>query len=435
MSDIFNSIVNPFKQHGSVLVAPAKTHLEHADGTPFFFLADTCWTGPALSTKAEWEQYLLDRKRKGFTAIQFNMASPWRSAPTDAEDRIAYTCRNGHFAVNEEFYLRMDQRLTAINAAGLLAVPVLCWAHTTGDIGRELNESNLLELVKFEVERYRDTEVMWILAGDNHYTPGEAAMWKRIGRKVFADNKHIPITTHPVGENWPWTTWEDEAWLTVLSYQSGHGDSKTTFSWLHHGPVADYGKRMKITRPAINLEPPYEGIKGYKSGMPLSDYVVRRSVFWSLMITPVAGITYGGHGVWSWHLEPGATPVGHPGNGVAMIWNDALDLPGATQMGYIRQLFESLPWTELFPAQELIRQAANQPETFVTCMATPDRSVIMVYFPIGGQAELLINVNASENSSVSWFNPRDGIIMSGTLTPPDSENDWVLIVRTDLKRA
>jgi hypothetical protein len=419
--------LNPFKQHGSVIVNPGKNNLEHEDGTPFFLLADTCWTGPALSTEAEWELYLADRKRKGFTAIQFNMASPWRTAPTDAEGRISYCCQDGHFAVNEEFYLRMDQRLAAINAAGLLAVPVLCWAHMPADIGKELNEANLLKLIKFEVERYRDAEIMWILAGDNSYTPEEAAMWKRIGRKVFADNNGTPVTTHPTGENWPWTSWEDEAWLNVWSYQSGHGDSEATFNWLHHGPVADYGKRSEIVRPVINLEPPYEGIKGYKSGIALSDYHIRRSVLWSLMITPIAGVTYGGQGVWSWHLEPGTTPVGHSGFGVAEHWNKALDLPGATQMGYIRQLFESLPWTALAPTQELIQQVTNQSETFVTCMATPDRAVIIVYFPIGSEAELLINCS---NRIISWFNPRSGVTTLGNLTSPDSENDWVLIVRT-----
>ena len=54
-------------------VADSGTYLEHADGTPFFFLADTVWTGPALSTPEDWQLYLADRKQKGFTAIQFNM--------------------------------------------------------------------------------------------------------------------------------------------------------------------------------------------------------------------------------------------------------------------------------------------------------------------------------------------------------------------------
>src|SRR4051794_19888990 len=44
---------DPFAAHGKLRVAKSGTYLEHADGTPFFFLADTAWTGPALSTAAD----------------------------------------------------------------------------------------------------------------------------------------------------------------------------------------------------------------------------------------------------------------------------------------------------------------------------------------------------------------------------------------------
>ena len=77
----------PFEKHGRIRVAKVGTHLEHADGTPFFFLADTCWTGPALSAEKDWDIYLADRKKKGFTAVQFNMVSPWRTASAPAYHR------------------------------------------------------------------------------------------------------------------------------------------------------------------------------------------------------------------------------------------------------------------------------------------------------------------------------------------------------------
>ena len=66
---------NPFAVHGKLRVAKSGTHLEHADGTPFLFIADTCWTGPALSPAEDWGFYLKDRKAKGFTAVQFNAIS------------------------------------------------------------------------------------------------------------------------------------------------------------------------------------------------------------------------------------------------------------------------------------------------------------------------------------------------------------------------
>lgn len=422
---------HPFQAHGALRIAESRTHLEHADGTPFFFLADTCWSGPALSTAEDWQKYLKNRKAKGFTAIQFNMVSPWRAAPTDASGRTSYTVRDGQLTINQDYYQQLDQRIRAINDAGLLAVPVLCWAHRKGDAGVELSEEHITELIRFELDRYKDIHALWILAGDNRYTPAETEKWKRIGRAVFAENKHPLVTTHPTGMNWPWQGWQDESWLTVLGYQSGHGDGEATCKWIHSGPAAEYGRTRPFLRPVINLEPPYEAHNAYQSRKPHTDFTVRRAVYWSLLSTPIAGITYGGQGVWSWHTRPGEEPTDHKGSGVAKLWHEAIDLPGATQMGYARKLMESLPWTELRPAQDLIAQqpGTQNAEHHVACAATPDGKTVVAYTPRGGKIVLKGEKELAKGKG-SWFNPRTGETQpaSAPWTTPD-EHDWILVLR------
>src|SRR5262245_13986539 len=107
----FSADNNVFTKHGKLRVAKTGTYLEHTDGTPFFFLADTAWTGPALSTEADWKFYLEDRKKKGFTAIQFNAVCPWRTAATDLEGRTAYAIKDGTLVQDEEYFKRLDSRL------------------------------------------------------------------------------------------------------------------------------------------------------------------------------------------------------------------------------------------------------------------------------------------------------------------------------------
>jgi hypothetical protein len=430
---------NPFTKHGRLRVAKSSTHLEHADGTPFFFLADTVWTGPALSTDEDWALYLKDRKAKGFTAIQFNCVSPWRTAPTDSEGRTSYTITGDKLVPNEEFYKKLDARMKAVNDAGLLAVPVLVWAHKNGDAGMELTEEQLVALVKFEVARYKDYHCLFILAGDNSYNPQQTERWKRIGRAVFADHPGLLVTTHPTGMNWPWKGWEGEKWLTVLGYQSGHGDDARTLAWIHSGPPAEYGRRKEVARPVINLEPPYEDHNGYQSRKPHSAYNVRRAVYWSLLAAPVCGVTYGGHGVWSWHTRPGEQPTDHAGTGVAKTWREALNLPGAAQMGHARKLFESVPWTELRPAPDLVAQITGKddPARYVGCAAAPDRKVIVLYFPAGAKMALVPALSRLNDETLTWFDPRTGAFKKpgevkaagrGPLDPPTGE-DWVLVVR------
>jgi hypothetical protein len=427
---------NPFARHGRLRVAKSGTYLEHADGTPFFFLADTAWTGPALSTEDDWAVYLKDRKAKGFTAVQFNAVSPWRTAPTDAEGRTAYDLKDGTLVPNEAYFRRLDARLKAINAAGLLAVPVLCWAHKKGDAGTDLSEDQITALIRFEVARYRDAHCLFILAGDNSYRGAEADKWKRIGRAVFGESPGLLVTTHPTGMNFPWKDWEGEKWLTVLGYQSGHGDDTATIKWAHSGPASEYGRRKEFTRPVINLEPPYEDHVAYQSKQRHSAYSVRRAVYGSLLAAPVAGFTYGGHGVWSWNTKPGEAPTDHPTTGTAKVWKEALDLPGAAQMGYVRKLMESVPWTELRPAQQFADQQTGKddPTKFVSCAAAEKASTFVYYFPAGAKAIIALHIRGIEGS-VKWFNPRTGTWgrpakanpERNILQPPDDE-DWVVVV-------
>jgi hypothetical protein len=322
--------------------------------------------------------------------------------------------------------------LKAINDAGLLAVPVLVWAHKKGDAGFDLTEDQIIKLVSFEIERYKDAHCLFILAGDARYNPAESEKWKRVGRAVFQNHPGLLVTTHPTGMNFPWKDWEDEKWLTVLGYQSGHGDDANTVKWIRSGPPAEYGRRREFTRPLINLEPPYEAHNGYQSRKPHSAYNVRRAVYQSLLAAPVAGVTYGGHGVWSWHAKPGQEPTDHGGTGVAKPWKEALALPGAEQMGHFRAFFESLPWTELRPAPHMVSEqsAKDDPLRFVSCAAAPDSNVYVYYFPAGATASSRLHVQ--DRNAVRWFNPRNGKWDDrkprGLFVPPDEE-DWLMVVK------
>ena len=380
---------NPLLTHGPVRVAPSKTYLEHADGTPFFFLADTCWTGPAFGTAADWQVYLKDRAAKRFSAVQFNMASPWRVAPADADGHPSYTLAGGKLTIDPAFYARVEARMRETLDAGLLPVPVLCWAHKAGDAGVDLTETQVTQLVNYELDRFAAFPAVWILAGDSQYTKDSAARWKRIGRAVFENRPGLVVTTHPTGTNWPWADWAGETWLTALGYQSGHGDGPKSWDWVTAGPPAKYGRQATPDRPAINLEPPYEAHKAYQSGVPHSAYNVRRAVYWSLLVGPPAGVTYGGHGVWSWHTRAGYGPTDHESTGVAPVWRDGLKLPGAAQMKVVRDVFESVPWPELRPAPELLkaRPGAADPAKFIAAAATPARDAFVIYIP-GGQLGL-----------------------------------------------
>src|SRR6185437_9357822 len=62
-----------FRQHGPVRVSHDRSHFEHADGTPFFWLADTAGSGAALSTSREWRRYASIRSSQNFNVAVWNL--------------------------------------------------------------------------------------------------------------------------------------------------------------------------------------------------------------------------------------------------------------------------------------------------------------------------------------------------------------------------
>ena len=74
----------------TIQVAPSGRYLAHADSTPFFFMADTCWNGPHLSEPDEWDTYLMDRAAKRFSAVIFT-GPHFRGLEANADGRTAFT--------------------------------------------------------------------------------------------------------------------------------------------------------------------------------------------------------------------------------------------------------------------------------------------------------------------------------------------------------
>jgi hypothetical protein len=425
-----------FLRHGPVRVRPGDTHLTHADGTPFFYLADTAWNGALLSTEADWATYLDDRAAKGFTAIQFITHAPWTAAKTNLEGQTAFT---GHRprTINPEFFDRIDQRIEMINARGLLAVPVLAWAANFGpsrklNIGYTALPRELIPFIAFQVDRFARHHLLWILAGDGVYNFWRARKWKRVARALFGnqpDPNRAPVALHPAGHTWPYDLFKDEPWLDLYGYQSSHSEHPKTLRWLQSGPPAQAWKTHP--KPTINLEPVYEGIGTAEGGQPQTREAVRRAAWWSCMNAPTAGVAYGAHGLWGWHTKP-MEALNHHGLGIGQPWQIAMNFPGSQDMAHLATFFTSIPWHALMPAQDLLatQPTATNPLHHVAAARTRTGDLAVAYLPNGGQLNLNLS-SLKEIGKTQWFNPRTGEYQQAAptaapdhFTAPTSE-DWV----------
>jgi len=426
---------NPLYLHGPVRLSEDRRRFVHADGTPFFWLADTAWNGALRSREEDWAKYLATRQRQRFTAVQF-VCTQWRGgSKTLAEHAFSGA---GPITLNPNFFQRLDARVAAVNAHGLLAAPVLLWALTEPDPGRALSEKDAVRLARYMTARWGAHQVVWFLGGDGHYTGQDAPRWRNLGRGVFGDRHDRLATLHPCGLSWVADDFAEEAWFDFIGYQSGHGDGAKHVGWLILGPPAQQWKKTPV-RPIVNLEPNYEGHPAYQTARPHSPQHVRRAAYWSLLVAPPAGVTYGTNSIWNWSDKPGPAE-GHERLGTIPPWPAGLETEGIASMTVLRAFFESGPWTALLPAPEVLAEqpgTAKNPERFIAAAATEDRSWAVVYLPEGGKIKLKGGVLKGP-ASARWFDPRTGqqreagalADSGGVFTAPDSR-DWVLDIRTD----
>lgn len=426
---------NPLYRHGQVRVAPSGRYLEHADGTPFFFLADTCWNGPHLAKPEEWDRYLADRAAKRFSAV-LHTAPHFRGLAANADGETAFSGRE-RIAITPSFFQRLDRSVDAMNDRGLLAVPLLLHAgeDTERNTGYFLPDDQATLLARYLVARYDAHHVLWDLVAEGNFHGHGARKWQRIGRAVFDRDRYHPVTLHPYGMDWALYDFADEPWMDVVGYQSAHGDNEAYLRWIPEGPPST-SWRVDPPRPFINLEPPYEGHVAYHSGQPFDAATVRRHTFWSLLVSPVAGVAYGGHGVWGWDDGTGA-PFAHEKTGPAPAWHEALNLPGALSMRHIADLMASLRWWELRPAPDLLVEQPGRADARRTVVVarTDDGALVLSYVPEGSSLALR-GAGLPRSPRATWINPRNGARQpvdaprtSGDWRPvmPTPE-DWVLLI-------
>ncbi|HSB61486.1 MAG TPA: DUF4038 domain-containing protein [Vicinamibacteria bacterium] len=430
---------NPLHRHGPLRVAPSRRHFVHADGTPFFWLADTAWNGPMKADEGGWADYLRARAAGGFTAVQF-VTTQWRAAAGNADARPAFYGRE-RIAIEPEFFAWMDERVDALNDRGLVAAPVLVWdvGGRTAPMnpGQLLPDDQIVVLARHMVARWGSHHVVFFLAGDGDYRDERAERWRRIGRAVFGEE--APpwlVTMHPGGRMWVYDEFRGEPWFAFNGYQSGHGDGPDSLRWLTEGPPAREWRKVPA-HPHVNLEPNYEAHVARPSGTVFDDRDVRRAAYWSLLVAPPAGVSYGAHGVWSWETKP-RPPMTHPYTGTARPWREAVGLPGAASMKVLRDLLAGLAWWELRPDPELLAEqpGAAAPERFAAAARSGSGDAALVYLPEGGRVALRME-RFPRAMSAEWVDPATGrkrpageVPNRGTRAFEASpDHDWVLVLR------
>jgi hypothetical protein len=388
--------------------------VDAATAKPFFWLGSTQW--------ALFRGYSIDEARltidkiksQGFTVVATMLAGGPVATVPNLEGQTIWL-NNDPSTPNEAYFKRVDAIITYAVGQGLMV-----------RIGM-LHNSQLQYMsngrgrayAKFVATRYKHLpNIIWSLHG-NVDNPALIAVVREMAQAIreVVGNEQL-ISQKPDPSPRSSGIIQDEPWLDFTESQTFK-----RIDLIYSMVTTDYNRTPP--KPNVMDEGAYEA--GTEYSFPVTPLLVRRQAWYSCLAG--AFHTYGHND--SWRILP--------------TWKESLDAPGATQVGKIRTVFESLPeWWLLTPDETVLASGANTSGTVLTLSARhKDGRWAMVYSAEPHTFSVAMNRLAGKVWA-SWVDPRTGESKpAGSLanrgersftTPPGWEDALLVMVTGKGKR-
>jgi hypothetical protein len=221
----------------------------------------------------------------------------------------------------------------------------------------------------------------------------------------------------------------------VFGYQSVSDVTEDAVKWTVSGPVSGEWKKYPA-RPLIAFAP-YENGLAAQSGKRFSADDVRQAVYWSLLLAPPAGVSYGSQGVADWDRTVGLKDGERDPTDLPM-WRKALFMPAAKQMTHLAKSMGSIDFWTLRPQPKAIAsQPGDQsPRRFIAAASNEANTLSLVYVPEDRTLELVLEA-LPRSPAVTWFSPRTGennpavAVVGGSSCqfPTPDAGDWLLVMK------
>lgn len=436
----YNSLFSQdYWERGSVKITENGHYLQFEDGTPFFWLGDTGWYLFKNLNKNEINQYLNNRKEKGFNIIQAAILRGDLESPNQYGEIPFHNLDPTR--PNEKYFELVDWTLQQAMLKGIFIGLLPTWGDQVSDLfgtgSIRFNKENAYKYGLFLGKRYKKyPNIIWILGGDQPAFTDSCdfrPIWREMIRGINIGSEKTLVTYHPWGEHSSSEFWENENTLDFTMIQSGQArNDVNVWKWIKN----DFNSVP--AKPVLDGEPNYEDhpINWEEKNGYFRNYDDRKQLYRSVF-SGACGVTYGHQAIRQFY-SPTKEPSGSPDR----YWYEALDRPGAFQAGYLKNLILSRPSLRRIPDQSLIRDGQGLDGEYITAFRDEDNKYAMIYLPVGKKIEINTYWLKGKEIFAWWFNPRTGESLqigrikkqnSIQFVPPSlgRENDWVLVVEND----
>jgi hypothetical protein len=428
---------NALLAHGPLRVAACRRTLEHADGTPFFWLGDTWWMG--LCQRMKWpegfQMLVADRVAKGFSLVQI-VAGLYPDMPgfdPRGANEAGFPWEAEYARINPAYFDQADPRIGWLAGAGLVPCIVGSWGYYLPIMGLRKIKQHWRNLIA----RWGAYPVVWCLAGEGaspYYLSADRKAdiqtqisgWIEVARYIRqVDPYHRVLTLHAAQEVCDLV--QEERLLDVNLMEPAHGGQESLVNSVAQ-IQREYAHQPPM--PTLIAEVSYEGILHY------SGAEVQRFAFWSAVLSGAAGHTYGANGLWQMNTREqpfGASPWG--GNWGNMPWEEAARLPGAAQLGLARRLLERYEWWCFEPHQEWVSPAGSPTQIkWPFAAGIPGQvRVIYMYWPnFTDYSPTVQKIEPRVAYTAFYWDPRTGAEHPLGAVQADAAGAWTIPMQPEL---
>lgn len=419
--------------HGRLVVSENKHDLEHSNGTPFFWMADTAWELSHELTHDEIDTYLQNRKEKGFTVIMFSAVQN-KAYNDNVDGELPF--RNEDFTdPNGAYWDDIDYIIAKAEELGMYIALLPAWNMTLGEDNRGLTSAEEADAYgRWIADRYKDEpNIIWINGGDTKPEGDSEEIWDALGNSIYdiIKDKHL-MTYHPT--SYPASNWFDESdeWFNFDTIQTGHCVD-------YEGGLESFRNAYDKGWALVDIEPRYEAFIKCKwvddnaelnDGSRFTDTDVRKMAY-SQLFSGAFGFTYGHSVVRGFYVEGDVDS----GETVTTNWydDDVINATGVKQMTHLVKLNTSRPFLHRTPDDSIV--------TSENGIAIRGDGYAFVYLVEGGSVTVDLTKVSSNAIKAYWFDPRtgestaiDGTFTQGSQTFDSQSQDDMVLVLDDVLR-
>ncbi len=390
-----------------VAVSENKRYLVDRNGDPVFWLGTTQWQLFREYTPDEARTIIERSAANGFKFVQVMLMGVGDGTAPNVHGQKPWI-DDDPLTPNEEYFKNVDAILDMAGDNNVAISMTLYHQRYREHITLE----KARPWARWLAGRYRDVpHIVWSM------TPEASEEFVPVLRELAAglregDEGRHPITFKPDPSPHSSSFIHTADWLDFNSMQTW-ADVKLIY------PMVTKDYNLAPTKPVLMAEGAYEAGSEYR--FEVTPLWVRRQAYYSYLAG--AHHTYGHND--SWRVLP--------------TWKQALDAPGAAQMGILKRIFMARrDWWLLVPDQSVFA-SGGQTAGEMLCLAArhQDGKWVMVY--LAEEASISVNMERVAGTGVNafWVNPKTGdAVPAGTFpnsgqrpfSTPDGWEDALLIL-------